>query len=189
MEQLKPHQHQSNKYCFNHYRLDVRLGFVAILFCVVGCKQPVSNPEAIDPIYSDLKSEATKASQAAETEKATIEELVMTIQKMEPRDPGKNRAIREKYQREAQLVQLQQMARYFEIRAEQRKAFDQKDYLEAFKAQKPWPKPGEFEEYKNRKRLQSVSRNWDDRVPKLTRHMPASTETSEKKPEKPKAAH
>ena len=83
-------------------------------------------------------------------------------------------------------MQLRQQAMYFEIRQKQRLEHDQVSYMKAFDAEKPWPDPSEFAEYKSLKQLQRASRSWDKRVPKSNRY--SKKELSEIPPEHKRSA-
>jgi hypothetical protein len=145
----------------------------ALLILVIltaSCDKPIQNPETTDPIYSDLEVERKNAAAAADSEKTAIADLDKEIEAAPPRDPGKKKAMRDREARLKNLVQLKQKALYFEIRLEQRKKFDEIDYLKAYEKKEPWPNPAEFTEYKASKKLKTASRNWEERVPKTDRY-------------------
>lgn len=143
--------------------------FVALLL-LVSCKSEDPNPELIDPIYNDLNAELKSATAALAENKKSLEDnqTKMALTKY----PDLNYISLQKDRAGYLRVQakLEQQAKYLEIRVEQRKEFARADYRRAFRADKPWPNPEEFEEYKARKRLRSAPRSWDKRVPKLTRY-------------------
>ena len=150
---------------------DLVIGSLWILSLVLtACDKPLPNPESIDPIYSDLSKQSDEATKELEAQKVELAKLESDILKFEIRDPEKKKAINQKYQRAKHIKGLEERSIYFKIRAEQRLAFDKTDYLKAYAAKKLWPDPEEYKEYITVKRLQSESRNWDDRVPKTTKY-------------------
>lgn len=164
-------------------RIDLLIIVLVAIVTFVGCKKPNPHPESLDPIYSDLLKESESARKEAESQRAEIEKLEREMLEFGPRDPRKAKAIRDKYKREKLAVQGEQRALYYEVQAELRLKYVQKDYLRAFNADKPWPNPEEYAAYNENKRLQRASRNWEDRVPKMTRYNRgvASAESEKKK--------
>ena len=146
------------------------LALITLIILTVSCDKPMSNPETIDPIYSDLESERRGAQAAVDSEKSAIADLEKEIEAAPARDPGKKKAIRDRESRLDKLIQLKQKALYFEIRLEQRKRFDEVDYIKSYEKKKPWPRPEEFSEYKSSRKLETASRNWEERVPKTNRY-------------------
>jgi hypothetical protein len=149
------------------------------------CDKPVPNPETLDPIYADLVKQYEQAQKETDSEKVELAKTIDEISKYESRDPAKRKAIQQKYQREKHVRGLEERTTYFKIRSEQRLEFDQKDYLKAYYAKKPWPDPEQFKSYSEVKKLQSDSRNWDDRVPKTTRYDKPKKGTGKVEPVRP----
>lgn len=128
------------------------------------------NPENRDPIYADLQAEQKRAASAAADTKKKIEEINSKIKTLQYPSPI---LISSKNDREVlanQLLQQDQAATYYQIRAEQRLEHDRREYHQAFVAGREWPDSKEYEEYKKIKALRSASRNWSDRVPKTNRY-------------------
>lgn len=152
----------------------------------MSCKQPLEYPEQADPIYSDLMAETNAAKNSITSEEKSVKDLKEQIAALKPRDSSRAGLLRQLASAEQNLTQARQRKIYFEVRAEQRKEYDQKAYREAFDNNKPWPNPDEIAEYKKLKKLKSSSRNWEDRVPKTTRYnktQPHAVEKKEKTPE------
>jgi hypothetical protein len=146
------------------------LGFI-VIFGLSGCKRPHSNPETLDPIYADMLAEVRAAENTIQNEQKEIEALKAKIAALKPRDIMRGSFGRELLSREKKVRSYKERKTYFETRAEQRKAYVQREYLAAFEKDETWPNPADYQTYLATKKLQSVSRNWDDRVPKLTRHL------------------
>jgi hypothetical protein len=144
--------------------------FIGILIVISACAKPMPNPESIDPIYVDLLKQSGSYTKAAEDETKKMTKGKAELAKLSPRDPLRGSFMHQIHQSEVNIVQLKQKALYYEIRAKQRMEFDSEDYLRAFNANKPWPNHEEFSSYTLRKKLVDAPRNWDARVPKLTRH-------------------
>ncbi len=155
----------------------------ACLFCAC-TKQPIEHPESLDPIYADLTAQAAGIRGKAEAQKKKIEEMRVKVEKYGPRDPEAKRTAHELANLERGLLMIEQEAQYFEIRAEQRRIYDKESYLKAFKADQPWPPAGEFDEYKQTKKLKQASRDWSKSVPVDTSHNKAVESKAKKKEEK-----
>jgi hypothetical protein len=157
---------------FVRLNICILASFLCLSLMISGCSQPRPNPELVDPIYSDLLKEADGYEKAAVEAEKKHEEAKLELSKMGPREPQRNGQTRIVYNAEREATQLKQMALYYKIRAEQRKEFDQSDYLKAFNAGKgdEWPPREEYQAYLLRKKLQSAPRNWEERVPKMVRY-------------------
>ncbi len=130
----------------------------------------MDKPETLDPIYAELNSNAAAFLTKIEAQEKKIVDLEMSLEKMGARDPGRKRAIKETYDLQRGLVQMKQQQKYFEIRAEQRKEYAQRAYDRAFDEGRDWPDARELAEHKEFLRLKHAPRNWEDRVPKMTRY-------------------
>ena len=154
-----------------HTRIAVLTIFLAMVVTILaGCKSPEPNPELRDPIYSDLSAQAGAYKGKVESQQKKLEDLTAELEKMTTRDPNRKRAIKDKYDLERGLVQLKQAQQYFEIRSEQRKAYDAEAYMKAFNADKPWPDPQELVDYREFQKLRNAPRSWDSHVPKMTKY-------------------
>lgn len=147
-------------------QLSFRLVLLLVFF-VLGCEKPLENPESVDPIYKDYLAEAANAKKAAEEEKKALETLIEEVSELKPRDPSAKKVIAKRFAQEKKILKLEERAKYYELRAESRKRYDQEAYRKAYKAKQPWPDPAEIEQYKTVRRLHDAPRNWDARVPKL----------------------
>lgn len=141
-----------------------------LLATVVACHRPISHPETLDPIYADLVKQQAKAKADLEAHKASLSRTLEEMDSYPARDPRLKRAIRERFQRERAITRAEQILLYYDIRVEQRKSFVKRDYLKSFHANQAWPDPEEYKAYQVQKKLQTASRNWEDRVPKTTRY-------------------
>ena len=151
--------------------------------CLVSCRSKNEQPWTLDPIYADLVATSAGLASKSEAQQKKIEDLKMNLEKMAPRDPARKRTTKEMYDLERGLVQMEQQAKYFEIRAEQRKEYAKKAYDQAFDEGKDWPDPQELADYKEFQKVKHAPRNWEDRVPKMTRynHQEAVPAKEEKK--------
>ena len=161
------------------------LGLFLILSSFTACKQPMENPEQADPIFQDMEEELKNARSERSTEKKDLAETRKTLAELPAHDATKGQTVRAVKTHEDRLVQFEQKVTYYEVRSEQRKEYDKKVYAKRFEKDLPWPDMDEAREYKEMKKLRTVSRNWDDRVPKTTRY----NKQEPAKAEKPKAEH
>lgn len=134
---------------------------------LLGCKTALREPELIDPIYNDLLRLS-----AEKDREATMlrEQFKQTLQDWNnaPLQTALPKFHREKYFRQkSELDRLLQMKQFYMLKAESRRIEARQSYLTAFRAGQAWPDPAEFKRYEANKRLQAVSRNWNQRVPKL----------------------
>lgn len=164
------------------------LGFVLVCL-TIGCKEPVPNPELRDPIFADLKAQLAATTTDLEAQKKTVADLKGSIPKLDVLGLELRQTRRQLAHAEKRVSELQQMKLYYEVRLEQRKTFVERDYLQAFEKDLPWPDPAEFARYKEVKSLRVASRNWDDRVPKNTRNLKQQPGASKPKEEVKKAGH
>jgi hypothetical protein len=148
---------------------------------LAGCKKEEPNPELLDPIYKDLEARHAAYSKNVEESKAKIPVLEESISKAEARSIDLKNFEKELSKEKLKLMNSEQLARYYRIRAERRKLTDRIEYKKAFAADKVWPDPHEYSDYLVNIRLQEANRNWGARVPKLQDRMPGSA------PAKPKA--
>ena len=175
-----------------HFKYELSKAIRAIMPCVLcvgllsACKKPLENPSAADPIYNDLVVKKNDALNKIELQKKKIDEMAASLGKYGARDPLLKKTQHDKENLERGLVQLEQLAKYFEIRAKQRELFDNARYAKAFKDDQPWPPESDFVEYKESKRLRGSSRNWEDKVPKATQYSKPKVEEPKKKKEPPK---
>lgn len=154
--------------------------FSLSIFLFLGCSRPNPTPELIDPIYRDLEEKAslskTEAEKVSEEIKSTKEEL----DKLPPRDPSSRKLHQDLKNKEAKLIQLEQQALYYEIRAEKRRSYAREDYLKAFSAGKPWPNPESKEVYELVEKLRSAPKEWSKSVPKTDRYNRKSVDEKRK---------
>jgi hypothetical protein len=159
--------------------------WLAILFALSGCKSPEPNPENRDPIFLDLKSKKESAEKGFLDQQKKVDAARAVAKEIAARDPKRKRKMADLYAQERILRSLEQEMTYYRHRVEQRKAYAKKQYLKAFYEDREWPPNNEMQEYKRRQELRAAERNWDARVPKLTRHLrqPPKGQESNKKPE------
>lgn len=156
------------------YLTSIGFGALIAIFLLTsiisGCSRPNPNPEKIDPIYQDLVGRSNLAKAAAETAKEDIKKLKEDLQMLPPRDPSRRKLQQDLSKKETHLLVADQEALYFEIRAEQRKEYARRAYLEAFNRGEKWPNPKDFETYKLQRNLEDAPREWNARLQKTDRY-------------------
>lgn len=139
---------------------------VSLLGLAAGCTRMDPNPEIMDPIYQSFVKEqrnyeklVEEGEKALATAKAELElGEVRTLDK-KIQQSTYNKAVRA-------LQQAKEMATYYKVRADLRKAYGRKEYKIAFQKGEKWPNPSEVYTYQLNKELRDAPRNWSARVPK-----------------------
>jgi hypothetical protein len=142
------------------------------LFCLLtlivfisGCREN-SSPELTDPIYIDLLSETGALERLIDESDKKIEAKEKDWLKTKPRTIERKNTEAELLREKERREKIRQMLVYYKIRTERRKVEGRRAYKIAYRTGEPWPKPEEFEAYKQNKKLLLSSKNWNDRVPK-----------------------
>jgi hypothetical protein len=154
---------------------------LALSLVLMGCEKEDPNPELIDPVWKDLSARHAAYQKNYEESKAKILVIQESLATAEARTIEIKNFQTELSKEKLKLMNAEQLARYYRIRAERRKLTARIAYKKAFAEKKPWPDPREYSDYLVNTRLQEANRNWGTRVPKLQDRLPGSV------PEKPKA--
>ena len=166
----------------------LRFVILSLVLFELGCKRPIDNPELIDPIFGSLKSEAKRYEGLAKDKKAEVEKAKREWDEAKPQT-GRIRAAKERYYSKVrELEMIEQMIKYFKLRAESRKRDARKEYAEAFNKDLPWPDPKKFEAFELELRAKNASKIWDARVPKWNDRKIAYKKSVEAKNEASKKA-
>jgi len=137
--------------------------FLLITICLFGCNKPNPNPELADEIYLDLQSQTQNAQKDAEAEKKKLEGFKKDLDNATPQTGAIKYAQKRYFESEERVQKLEQLAKYYEIKAEDRKKYTITEYMKAFRAGKPWPNPEEIESYKKYRELSKIEPSWDSR--------------------------
>jgi len=138
---------------------------------LTACESEDPNPQERDPIFKDLEKRASDNQKAYDDALVKVKETREKLEKAEPNSIERKEILRELATVQKQVLNAQQLARFFKIRAERRKITDKIAYKKAFKAKQPWPDPNEYSEYLKNIQLQDSPRNWNIRVPKLQQRL------------------
>ncbi len=152
----------------NFWLITATLGLVIAMLSA--CSRPNPNPELIDPIYGDLVQRTSVAKAGAESKKEEIIRIKGELAELPPRDPTRRKLQEDLSKNEMLLIVAEQEGLYYEIRAEQRKAYARAQYIKAFEAGNPWPDPKDFETYKIQRKLRDSPREWTGRAGKTGRY-------------------
>lgn len=144
----------------------IRLILLSVVVILAGCKRPMKDPETIDPIYGDLLKEMKFYEGQVKKFNDEAEAARLEMEKEDPRT-GNAKAIKNRYYGKLKDANsAQQMQVFYELHAKTRKREAREAYLEAFKKDKPWPDPQEYEGFKDQMALRKASRSWDSRTKK-----------------------
>jgi hypothetical protein len=135
-----------------------------LIITLTGCDKPNPAPETLDPIYLDMTKMAEEVKKNVEKEKSGYEGLESDLAKAKPQTGEAQLARRRLRESGDRLNHIQQMQKYWEIRADSRKDYDRKAYLFAWKAKTPWPDPDEYKQYNLSEKAQQQKKNWDVRA-------------------------
>lgn len=143
-------------------------------FLLLGCNKPDPNPELRDPIYLDIQKELADTQKAIEAEKANLAEHKKNLGLVVPQSGQIKYAQKRYYDSEAVINKLKQQLTYWQIHLETRKKVAREDYFSAYKLDKHWPDPKEYQEYLQIKRLEKIPKTWSvkNRMNELNIHMP-----------------
>ncbi len=159
-----------------------------IILSLIGCHKPLTTPEELDPIYKEWLADYENTEKKIEEQKKIIEEFPEKFEHIVPQTGQTRKIYKEYYQAKNQLDALKQKALYYELAAKSRKYEARKLYLEAFEAEKEWPDPKEYEEFKLNKQVQSVNLSWRQRYPaEVNRHKKKTKREELREKEKKKA--
>jgi len=183
-----------------HVEHRVKMRILVLLLIIIGlfgCNKPNPNPELADEIYQDLQASAGSARKEVESEKKKLEGFKKDVEKAVPQTGEIKYAQKRYFESEVRVQKLEQLAKYYELRAEARKRYTKAEYLKAFKEGKPWPTEEELESFKQYKLSSVVDGGWDSRkrVQSYEKEHGIASSTSkshekdEKKPESAPSGH
>jgi len=166
------------------HRVNMRiLVLILITIGLFGCNKPNPNPELADEIYQGLQSQASDAKKEAESERKKLEGFKKDIEKAVPQSGEIKHSQKRYFESESRIQKLDQLTKYYELKAEDRKRYTKTQYLKAFKEGKPWPTDEEIEAYRQYKISSKVNPGWN------TKERVSSYEKGEKKPESEPKGH
>ncbi len=151
-----------------------RLLILLLPFLLFSCNKPDPQPELLDPIYMEFKTQHDMAKRAIIDIQAVIDEKKVDLDRVKPQTGQIKYAQKRYWEAQKTLDLLVQQEKYWGVRIQERLSFAQVEYLKAFKARKPWPDPKEFQEYESEKRLREARHQWDAkaRIDKFRRENP-----------------
>ncbi len=156
----------------------LKLSFLIFAFFLAACKRPMKNPELIDPIYIDLLKESKAYADQAAKLLAEAEAAKLEWEKEDPRT-GNAKAIKNRYYGKLKEAEsAKQMQVFYELHAKTRKKEAREQYLTAFKADKPWPDPSEYDGYQTKMSLRKANKSWDSRTKKWSTRQTALKKAS-----------
>ena len=164
----------------------MRYAWPLLLLALCACEKPLPNPEMVDPIYLDLVSRKSAAEADAVSLKADLEKAHEDVVKSKPQTGDSRRAQKTVETLAIKARKAEQERQYLELLVKRRLKYSREEYMKAYSEKKPWPNSEEFHDYQTNRRLRTVSRKWDDHLPKLPSRLPADEQVQPKK-EAPKS--
>jgi hypothetical protein len=139
------------------------LVLLLITIGLFGCNKPSPNPELTDEIYQDLQNQVGETKKEAESEKKKLDGFKKDLEKAKPQTGEIKYAQKRYFESELRVQKLEQLLKYYELKAEDRKRYTRIEYLKAFKSGKTWPTEEEIAAYKQYKISSVVPGGWDSR--------------------------
>ncbi len=159
-------------------RLPSRILTLMLALLCLSCERPLENPELSDNIYNDLIKDAKTSAAAVEEEKKTLAGLEEDIVATKLGDNSGKSKFRKKYDTENKIQMLKQKVLYYNLRAAKRKEYVANTYPSYFSKKMHWPDAEEWANYQASKRLSVASRDWNHRVPKLSKRIKAYSDSA-----------
>lgn len=138
----------------------------AYILVFTGCHSYNSEPEKIDPIYSDLLNQSAIYDKLAKDTTKEYESNLKALENVVPQSGQLDDAQKKVFQSKHLIEKYEQLTKYYSMRAESRKEQDKITYSKAYEKGESWPPPNEWIRYKQFKALNQASRDWNARVPK-----------------------
>ena len=163
------------------------LALFFIMTSLLGCNKPNPHPETLDEIYLDLNTRAQDAAKEADAEKKKFEGFKKELDAVIPQTGEIKYAQKRYFESEAKVKKLEQLQKFYELKAASRKRFTFIEYQKAFQAGKPWPTAEEIESYRKYKEVSHIPGGWDTKKRVATYEKEHGiVSAASKGPEKPK---
>ncbi|GEM_PF-5032526 len=166
----------------------LRIVMATFVLFLLGCKKPLSNPENLDPIYTDLLKFEKDHYAVYKTKLSELEVIKKDWQSSEALSGRKKTAKARYFATEEEAEKALQTSKFYKLRANTRKQEARKAYLIAFNKDQPWPPPDEYQSFLAENRLKNSSRTWDSRVPKWNQRLKKQSKASDSEDKKAEAA-
>ena len=138
---------------------------ISLLFLLalglLACEKPNPHPETLDPLYAELVHRAEELKKSSEAARADLEKAKEEMRAIRPQTGQIQYGRKRLHEAEEKFRITEQLQRYYEVKAENRLENDQITYQKAYLAKKPWPNPGELEEFLETERAQAPKKAWD----------------------------
>jgi Tfp pilus assembly protein PilP len=132
-----------------------------LFLALVACDRPNSEPEKLDPIYSDLQKEVQEIKSAITATQKELEGFQFDLAAVEPQTGQIKYATKRVTETQARLDKLKQMQIFWELKVESRVRWVREAYMKAYKKKEPWPQPQEYQTYLAQKKLENAPRVWN----------------------------
>jgi hypothetical protein len=143
-----------------------RVFLIGLSLYLASCNKPNSNPETLDPIFSELEKDKKEVDGAIAAEEKQLHEFTNALKEVKPQTGQIKYAQKRVSESQEKLTKLKQRQLYYELHIKTRLAEVRRSYLKAFRKKEAWPDPKEYEIYQIQKKLDSASKNWSvkDRI-------------------------
>ena len=135
--------------------------FSLFLLLSASCSFENSEPERLDPIYSDLEKEFKATSAQIAAAQKELDGFLTELEAVKPQTGQIKYAQKRVSDAQQKLEHLKQMNAFWKLRVASRLAWDREHYLLARKEKTPWPPPEEYKEFKAQMALENAPKNWN----------------------------
>lgn len=132
-----------------------------LTFALASCKKPDPHPELKDPVYNDLNATLGTVTQLYNAEIKALEGFEKELREVVPQTGQIRYAQKRVRESKEKISKLEQEKQFLELKIQTRLKETKKSYMEAFKADKPWPDPSEWETYRIQRKFQQAKKTWD----------------------------
>lgn len=128
---------------------------------ISACDRPEAEPEKRDPLYLSVVSEEQSVRSQRIALMKELEGFEKDLLMVAPQTGQIKYAQKRVFETQEKITKLEQLEKYWKLKAVERKAFSRRKYLEAYSKKETWPNPEEYQEYLAEKKLIDAPRAWN----------------------------
>ena len=126
----------------------IKICLYVVILVGLGCRKPMSDPQAGDYIYQDLKNQLALSEGKLTERKEQLEEQIIALKEADI-DSSQRKQLKFKIDKAASDIRkLEQRVLYWKLKILSREEHVRKEYLKAFNKGETWDNSVEIERYK-----------------------------------------